>query len=261
MKFLKFAYTFDENIDDWIEHKDLPFSDFLHQRKLGDTLKSIILHAIALSDCHVTTYTGLLRTQRYLKSVGKYGNTPFIISSYGMSEIVQAFARLSAVFNGVFMLNKKVKAVAINNEDNTCKKIILDQGEIIRCRYVIASSIYFSQWAELHHKIARAFYITARSINFQEDYFFINDEYKNKQNAFLVVPQNTKILVTDDSSYEISSNVFITQLSERSSSCPQNYFIIYMRSQSLNLDAALKDLKMLENYYFCTSITLNLVFV
>lgn len=36
---------------------------------------------------------GVARLKRYINSTGRYGNTPFLLQLYGVSEIVQAFCR------------------------------------------------------------------------------------------------------------------------------------------------------------------------
>ena len=38
-------------------------------------------------------YQGLERTQKFLKSVGRYGNTAFLWSLYGSGELPQSFCR------------------------------------------------------------------------------------------------------------------------------------------------------------------------
>ena len=51
------------------------------------------------------------KIQAFLRGLGRFGRTAFIAPVYGISELPQSFARLSAVYGGIFMLNERVEAV------------------------------------------------------------------------------------------------------------------------------------------------------
>jgi RAB protein geranylgeranyltransferase component A len=51
---------------------------------------------------------GLAATQKFLLSLGRFGNTPFLWPMYGSGELPQAFCRLCAVFGGVYYLVNKI---------------------------------------------------------------------------------------------------------------------------------------------------------
>lgn len=54
----------------------------------------------------------LLRMRSYLRAVGKYGNSPFLIGQYGgAGEVVQGFARLGAVQGAIYILANPVESV------------------------------------------------------------------------------------------------------------------------------------------------------
>jgi GDP dissociation inhibitor len=56
---------------------------------------------------------GVTRTKRFLNSLGRYGNTPFLWPMYGSGEIPQCFCRLCAVFGGVYHLKRAAEAVIV----------------------------------------------------------------------------------------------------------------------------------------------------
>lgn len=53
----------------------------------------------------------LNRIRLYGESVLRYGNSPYIYPLYGLGELPQGFARLSAIYGGTYMLNKPVEQI------------------------------------------------------------------------------------------------------------------------------------------------------
>ena len=51
----------------------------------------------------------------YQTSLARYGKSPYIYPLYGLGEMPQGFARLSAVYGGTYMLDKKVDEVIMEN--------------------------------------------------------------------------------------------------------------------------------------------------
>ena len=51
------------------------------------------------------------RIRLYVNSMARYGKSPYIYPLYGLGEIPQGFARLSAIYGGTYMLNTNVDEV------------------------------------------------------------------------------------------------------------------------------------------------------
>ncbi|KAM3582668.1 Rab GDP dissociation inhibitor alpha [Umbelopsis sp. WA50703] len=51
----------------------------------------------------------------YVGSVARYGKSPYIYPLYGLGELPQSFARLSAIFGGTYMLDKPVTEIVYEN--------------------------------------------------------------------------------------------------------------------------------------------------
>merc|ERR1719412_3117187 len=83
----------------------------------------------------VNTLEGLKATQKFLASLGRFGNTPFLYSSFGAGELPQAFCRLCAVFGGTYYLGRSIEAL-ITDANNQCVGIISD-GLRINCQKVV----------------------------------------------------------------------------------------------------------------------------
>ena len=51
------------------------------------------------------------RIRLYVNSMARYGKSPYIYPLYGLGELPQGFARLSAIYGGTYMLNTTVDEV------------------------------------------------------------------------------------------------------------------------------------------------------
>lgn len=77
----------------------------------------------------------------YLHSVARYGKSPYIYPLYGLGELPQAFARMSAVHGGTYMLNKPIDGCVYDDEG---KVIGVKSGEeVAKAPIVIGDPTYF----------------------------------------------------------------------------------------------------------------------
>lgn len=126
--------------------------------KNNDTMKSvfsrfglsqgtidIIGHAIALhhNDDYLDQPADLTikKCQRYIQSVSCHGKSPYIYPSFGLGELPQAFARLSAVHGGTYMLNQTFSQL-FYNEQGQISGLQLNETHI-KCHSIIADPSYF----------------------------------------------------------------------------------------------------------------------
>lgn len=94
------------------------------------------------------------RIRLYCESLARYGKSPYLYPLYGLGELPQGFARLSAIYGGTYMLDKpvdeilldengKVTGVRSGEETARCKQLYCDPsyvpervrkvGQVIRC--------------------------------------------------------------------------------------------------------------------------------
>ena len=94
------------------------------------------------------------RIKLYSESLARYGKSPYLYPLYGLGELPQGFARLSAIYGGTYMLDKpideivfdesgKVAGVRSGNETAKCKQVYCDPsyspthvrktGQVVRC--------------------------------------------------------------------------------------------------------------------------------
>ncbi|KAK0400318.1 hypothetical protein QR680_003452 [Steinernema hermaphroditum] len=83
--------------------------------------------------------TTVERIRLYSDSLARYGKSPYLYPLYGLGELPQGFARLSAIYGGTYMLDKPVDSLVIENG----KVVGVKSGEeIARCKQVFCDPSY-----------------------------------------------------------------------------------------------------------------------
>lgn len=128
------------------------------------------------------------RIRLYVNSMARYGKSPYIYPLYGLGELPQGFARLSAIYGGTYMLNTDVdevlweggKAVGI-------KATMKERGEEgdgmkfqTKCKTIIADPSYFPSKAKVTHHLLKAICILNHPI----------DHTNNADSLQLIIPQS-----------------------------------------------------------------------
>jgi Rab GDP dissociation inhibitor len=88
---------------------------------LEATTKDFIGHSMALfqTDDYINQKgqadDAISRIRLYGNSMARYGKSPYIYPLYGLGELPQGFARLSAIYGGTYMLNTDVDEFTYDN--------------------------------------------------------------------------------------------------------------------------------------------------
>jgi RAB protein geranylgeranyltransferase component A len=80
----------------------------------------------------ITTFMFFSRIQKYLRSIGYYGDSPFLLCNYGSSEYSQAFSRIGSLHNNVYIVNEELKMEGIEVDKGECKSIKISFSKDIR---------------------------------------------------------------------------------------------------------------------------------
>jgi Rab GDP dissociation inhibitor len=73
--------------------------------------------------------------------MARYGKSPYIYPLYGLGELPQSFARLSAIYGGTYMLDKKIDEIVTDADG---KFIGVKSGdETVKAKQVIGDPSYF----------------------------------------------------------------------------------------------------------------------
>jgi len=123
----------------------------------------------------------------YTSSMARYGKSPYIYPLYGLGELPQAFARLSAIYGGTYMLDKQVDEIVTTPEG---KFVGVRSGEeTVKAKQVIGDPSYFGAGAKVGEgkvrvieegKVVRAICLLKHPIPGTDD----------ADSAQIIIPQN-----------------------------------------------------------------------
>lgn len=215
MKFLSFCLEYEQNEAEYKEYSQRPFIEFLHARQLTDNLQHFVLYAIAMKTEDATTEEGLQACQKYLKSLGRFGNTPFLWPLYGVGELPQGFCRLCAVFGGIYVLRRSIEKVIVDGNSQFCA--IVSETKRLNASWLIGGFSYLSTCLSTSMpsiKIgSRGIFVTDKSI------------YPGSEEniTFLTVPPHAA---------NSPGLVQVIELPSISFACPRHVYIVHLLCKS-----------------------------
>lgn len=158
-KFLMFTNDFDEaNPATWqgLDPKSTPMSAVYQKFGLDANTQDFVGHAMALyrTDEYLLKPCGdaIKRVKLYASSLSRYGKSPYLYPLYGLGELPQGFARLSAIYGGTYMLHKPVEHV----ESKDGHVFVTSEGETVKAKQVIGDPSYFPDRVEKKGVLVRA---------------------------------------------------------------------------------------------------------
>jgi Rab GDP dissociation inhibitor len=182
-KFLEYIGEWEENNPKTHQglnlHKNTIKEVFDHFGLKPDTV-DFIGHAMALrdNDAYLNTpaFDTVNRIKLYGESVLRYGNSPYIYPLYGLAEMPQGFARLSAIYGGTYMLNKPVEEIIYNNGVAVGVK---SEGEVAKAKFVIGDPSYFPDKVKKVGQVVSAICILSAPV----------PNTNNAESAQIIIPQ------------------------------------------------------------------------
>lgn len=137
-------------------------------------------HAMALrdNDSYLTTpaLDTVNRIRLYGESVLRYGNSPYIYPLYGLAEMPQGFARLSAIYGGTYMLNKPVEEIIYKDGVVVGVK---SEGEVAKAKFVIGDPSYFPEKVKKVGQVVSAICVLSAPV----------PNTNNAESAQIIIPQ------------------------------------------------------------------------
>ncbi|KAI9025025.1 GDP dissociation inhibitor [Phycomyces nitens] len=118
------------------------------------------------------------RIRLYTGSVVRYGKSPYIYPLYGLGDLPQAFARLSAVYGGTYMLNKDISEIVYNESGAVVG--VRSGGEEVKTKQVICDPSYVPTKVQTVGSVVRAICILNHPIPNTSDIDSVQ----------IVIPQN-----------------------------------------------------------------------
>ncbi|CAA7403704.1 unnamed protein product [Spirodela intermedia] len=172
-----FIYVQNYKEDDPRTHEGLDLTrvttrELISKYGLDENTVDFIGHALALhrDDRHLNqpALDTVQRMKLYAESLARFGGgSPYIYPLYGLGELPQAFARLSAVYGGTYMLNKPECKVEFDEEGKVCG--VTSEGETAKCKKVVCDPSYLPNKVRKIGKVARAIAIMSHPIPNTDD--------------------------------------------------------------------------------------------
>lgn len=145
-KLLVFISCFEENDPktyEGIDPKKTTMREVYKKFDLGQDVIDFTGHSLALyrTDDYLDQpcLETIKRIKLYSESLSRYGKSPYLYPLYGLGELPQGFARLSAIYGGTYMLNKPIEEIIMEQGRVVGVK---SEGEIARCKQLICDPSY-----------------------------------------------------------------------------------------------------------------------
>jgi RAB protein geranylgeranyltransferase component A len=199
------------------------FKDILDSFKLSPSLQALIVHGLCLqitSESSVDVNISLNRVATFLDSVGRYGETAYLVPCYGISEILQGYCRMSAVWGTTFALRRSVSEYIQNDSDENVS-VVDTEGNIHHGKFLVLNSSYLSldavtlePWFILH------------SIHFYDNPIF------EESRSVAVIPPNYRFASTDCNIDIGNQNaIFLSEKDSSTCCCPAGTYILHITTQ------------------------------
>lgn len=147
--FLVFVQDFDENDPkSWkdVDPHKTTMNEVYKKFGLDDNTSDFVGHALALhrDDKYLESPAGetLKRIKLYSDSLARYGKSPYLYPLYGLGELPQGFARLSAIYGGTYMLDKPIDEIVYDANGQVVG--VRSGGETAKCKQVYCDPSYAS---------------------------------------------------------------------------------------------------------------------
>ncbi|MEW5298184.1 MAG: hypothetical protein WDW36_001335 [Sanguina aurantia] len=168
-----FQYVQDYSDSDPKTHKGydlyrMTMAELYKQYDFNEDTTDFIGHSIALhrDDAYLTQPAILTvnKMKLYHESLFRYEGlkSPYLYPRYGLGELPQAFARLSAVYGGTYMLNKPDVEVVYDESGKACG--VKSEGETARAKLVVGDPSYFKDRVRRIGQVVRAIAVLSHPI-------------------------------------------------------------------------------------------------
>ncbi|CAG8432890.1 4719_t:CDS:2 [Diversispora eburnea] len=198
----------DPNTHQGIDLNSVPMSKVYEKFGLEPGTQDFIGHAMALylneSYLNRPAREAYERIILYISSVARYGKSPYIYPLYGLGELPQGFARLSAIYGGTYMLDKSVDEIVYDSNGQVCG--VRSGDKIAKTKQVIGDPSYFPGKVQKVGKVVRAICLLKHPIPNTDDVDSIQ----------LVIPQNQ---------VNRKHDIYIASVSSSHNVCAKDYYL------------------------------------
>jgi Rab GDP dissociation inhibitor len=164
-KFFEFCQNYEMgNPKTWqgVDVTKAPMSELYTKFSLEPATQDFIGHSLALwrdeEYKSMPAHATMERMKMYVDSMARFGKSPYIYPLYGLGELPQGFARLSAIYGGTYMLSKPFLGLEMADGKVVGVKSTPDDGEGEACAkapIVIGAPEYFPERVKESGKVIR----------------------------------------------------------------------------------------------------------
>lgn len=191
-----------------------PMKDIYENFGLEPETRDFIGHAMALytDDAYLTrpAIETFQRIRLYMDSMARFSaqtkttKSPYIYPRYGLGELPQSFARLSAIYGGTYMLRKPVEEIVY--DDAGVVVGVKSEGEVAKCKFVVGDPSYFSSKVRKTGQTVRAICVLSHPI----------PNTDNSASCQIIIPQKTM---------KRRSDIYISCISNSHNVAPQGKYV------------------------------------
>jgi Rab GDP dissociation inhibitor len=227
---------------------------------LEATTRDFIGHSMALytTDEYILqkgmAKDAVVRIRLYANSMARYGKSPYIYPLYGLGELPQGFARLSAIYGGTYMLNTSIDEITYDGTKvSGIKATMKDRADspddagmtfTTKTKMLLGDPSYFPGKVQVVGHLLKAICILNHPI----------DRTDNSDSLQLIIPQ---------SQIGRKHDVYIAMVSSAHNVCPKGYYIAIVSTiaeteanHHLELQAGLERLGKIEEKFMGPPIPL-----
>ncbi|KIX02635.1 uncharacterized protein Z518_08577 [Rhinocladiella mackenziei CBS 650.93] len=222
-KFLEWVGAFEESdpsTHNGMNLNQCTMKDVYDKFGLEATTRDFIGHSMALysTDEYISTpgmaKETIERIRLYANSMARYGKSPYIYPLYGLGELPQGFARLSAIYGGTYMLNTSVDEFLYENgKASGIKATMKERGEegegmkfTTKTKMILGDPSYFPGKVQIVGHLLKAICILNHPL----------DKTGDTDSLQLIIPQ---------SQVGRKHDIYIAMVSSAHNVCPRGYYI------------------------------------
>ncbi|RMX59346.1 hypothetical protein pdam_00014019 [Pocillopora damicornis] len=146
----------------------------------------------------------LMKIKLYSYSLAQYGKSPYLYPLYGLGELPQGFARLSAIYGGTYMLDKPIEDIKYDENGRVCG--VTSQGETAKTKMVIGDPSYFPDKVKKDGQVVRCICFMDHAV----------PKIKDSASCQIIIPQNQ---------VSRKSDIYICVVSYAHNVAAKNYYI------------------------------------
>ncbi|XP_031566609.1 rab GDP dissociation inhibitor alpha-like [Actinia tenebrosa] len=227
-KFLIFTNDFDpEDSKTWqgVDPKKTTMQEVYDKFGLDCNTADFTGHSLALytNDDYKSQPCGptLFKIKLYSESLARYGTSPYLYPLYGLGELPQGFARLSAIYGGTYMLDKPVEGIVY--DDNGQVAGVTSQGETAKTKIVVSDPSYFPDKTKKVGQVVRCICILDHPVA----------NTKDAESLQIIIPQNQ---------VGRKSDIYVAMLSSANSVTAKGFYLAFVTTtvETNNPEAELK---------------------